>query len=191
MSRIKLIVGLGNPGGEYEHTRHNIGFDFIDELTYCLKLTFKPEKKFFGQIAKTTLPEGDLWLLKPSTYMNKSGTSVQALANFYKIKPNEILVVHDELDIPCGQVKFKKGGGNGGHNGLRDIQSWLGSADFYRLRIGIGHPGDRNLVVHYVLQKPTTQEKNLIELAVNKSLSVMPKLFTSEFNVVQQLLHSK
>jgi peptidyl-tRNA hydrolase, PTH1 family len=191
MSRIKLIVGLGNPGGEYEHTRHNIGFDFIDELTYCLKLTFKPEKKFFGQIAKTTLPEGDLWLLKPSTYMNKSGTSVQALANFYKIKPNEILVVHDELDIPCGQVKFKKGGGNGGHNGLRDIQSWLGSADFYRLRIGIGHPGDKNLVVHYVLQKPTTQEKNLIELAVNKSLSVMPKLFTSEFNVVQQLLHSK
>lgn len=191
MSRIKLIVGLGNPGGEYEHTRHNIGFDFIDELTYCLKLTFKPEKKFFGQIAKTTLPEGDLWLLKPSTYMNKSGTSVQALANFYKIKPNEILVVHDELDIPCGQVKFKKGGGNGGHNGLKDIQSWLGSADFYRLRIGIGHPGDRNLVVHYVLQKPTTQEKNLIELAVNKSLSVMPKLFTSEFNVVQQLLHSK
>lgn len=191
MSRIKLIVGLGNPGGKYEHTRHNIGFDFIDELTYCLKLTLKPEKKFFGQIAKTTLPEGDLWLLKPSTYMNKSGTSVQALANFYKIKPNEILVVHDELDIPCGQVKFKKGGGNGGHNGLKDIQSWLGSADFYRLRIGIGHPGDRNLVVHYVLQKPTTQEKNLIELAINKSLSVMPKLFTSEFNVVQQLLHSK
>ncbi|MCO6503907.1 MAG: aminoacyl-tRNA hydrolase [Snodgrassella sp.] len=191
MSRIKLIVGLGNPGGEYEHTRHNIGFDFIDELTYCLKLTLKPEKKFFGQIAKTTLPEGDLWLLKPSTYMNKSGTSVQALANFYKIKPNEILVVHDELDIPCGQVKFKKGGGNGGHNGLKDIQSWLGSADFYRLRIGIGHPGDRNLVVHYVLQKPTTQEKNLIELVINKSLSVMPKLFTSEFNVVQQLLHSK
>lgn len=191
MSRIKLIVGLGNPGSEYEHTRHNIGFDFIDELAYTLKTNFKPEKKFYGLLAKTILPEGVLWLLKPSTYMNKSGTSVQALANFYKIKPDEILVVHDELDIPCGQVRFKKGGSNGGHNGLKDIQSCLGSADFYRLRIGIDHPGDRNLVINYVLNKPTTQQKNLITQAVDKSLAVMPELFTSQFNVVQQKLHSK
>lgn len=191
MSQIKLIVGLGNPGSEYEHTRHNIGFDFIDELAYTLKTNFKPEKKYFGYVAKTTLADGELWLLKPTTYMNKSGTSVQALTKFYKIKPEEILIVHDELDIPCGQVRFKKGGSNGGHNGLKDIQSWLGTADFYRLRIGIDHPGDRNLVINYVLHKPTLQQKKLIESAVEKCLSVMPKLFNNEFNAVQQILHSK
>ena len=191
MSQIKLIVGLGNPGTEYEHTRHNIGFDFIDELAYTLKTNFKPEKKYFGYVAKTTLADGELWLLKPTTYMNKSGTSVQALTKFYKIKPEEILIVHDELDIPCGQVRFKKGGSNGGHNGLKDIQSWLGTADFYRLRIGIDHPGDRNLVINYVLHKPTLQQKKLIESAVEKCLSVMPKLFNNEFNAVQQILHSK
>lgn len=191
MSQIKLIVGLGNPGSEYEHTRHNIGFDFIDELAYTLKTNFKPEKKYFGYVAKTTLTDGELWLLKPTTYMNKSGTSVQALTKFYKIKPEEILIVHDELDIPCGQVRFKKGGSNGGHNGLKDIQSWLGTADFYRLRIGIDHPGDRNLVINYVLHKPTLQQKKLIESAVEKCLSVMPKLFNNEFNAVQQILHSK
>ena len=191
MSQIKLIVGLGNPGSEYEHTRHNIGFDFIDELAYTLKTNFKPEKKYFGYVAKTTLPDGELWLLKPTTYMNKSGTSVQALTKFYKIKPEEILIFHDELDIPCGQVRFKKGGSNGGHNGLKDIQSWLGTADFYRLRIGIDHPGDRNLVINYVLHKPTLQQTKLIESAVEKCLSVMPKLFNNEFNAVQQILHSK
>lgn len=191
MSHIKLIVGLGNPGPEYEHTRHNVGFDFVDGLAASLKTYFKIEKKFFGQVAKTTLPEGELWLLKPGTYMNKSGTSVQALANFYKIQPNEILIVHDELDIPCGQVKFKKGGSNSGHNGLKDIQAWLGTADFYRLRFGIGHPGDRNLVVHFVLHKPTSQERNLIEAAFEKSLHIMPQLLKNEFTTVQQILHSK
>lgn len=191
MSHIRLIVGLGNPGTEYEHTRHNIGFDFVDELARLWKISLKEEKKFFGQVAKVNLPENEIWLLKPSTYMNKSGTSVQSIAKFFKILPEEILVIHDELDIPCGQIRFKKGGRNGGHNGLKDIQAWLGTADFYRLRLGIGHPGDRNLVVHYVLHKPLAEEKILIDEALLKSLNAIPLLLKGEFGRAQQQLHSK
>jgi peptidyl-tRNA hydrolase, PTH1 family len=191
MSHIRLIVGLGNPGTEYEHTRHNIGFDFIDELAKLWKTSFKAEKKFFGQVARVNLAEGEIWLLKPITYMNKSGTAVQALAKFYKISPEEILIIHDELDIPCGQVRFKKGGSNGGHNGLKDIQAWLSTPDFYRLRLGIGHPGDRNLVVHYVLHKPQAHEQALITEAMQKSVAIMPLLLKGEYSSVQQQLHSK
>lgn len=191
MSHIRLIVGLGNPGTEYEHTRHNIGFDFVDELARIWKISLKEEKKFFGQVAKVNLPENEIWLLKPSTYMNKSGTSVQSIAKFFKISPEEILVIHDELDIPCGQIRLKKGGGNGGHNGLKDIQAWLGTAEFYRLRLGIGHPGDRNLVVHYVLHKPLAEEKILIDEALLKSLNAIPLLLKGEFGRAQQQLHSK
>lgn len=191
MSHIRLIVGLGNPGIEYEHTRHNIGFDFVDELASLWKISLKEEKKFFGQVAKINLLENEIWLLKPSTYMNKSGTSVQSIAKFFKISPEEILVIHDELDIPCGQIRFKKGGRNGGHNGLKDIQAWLGTADFYRLRLGIGHPGDRNLVVHYVLHKPLAEEKVLIDEALHKSLNALPLLLKGEFGRAQQQLHSK
>ena len=191
MSHIRLIVGLGNPGTEYEHTRHNIGFDFVDELASLWKISLKEEKKFFGQVAKINLLENEIWLLKPSTYMNKSGTSVQSIAKFFKISPEEILVIHDELDIPCGQIRFKKGGRNGGHNGLKDIQAWLGTADFYRLRLGIGHPGDRNLVVHYVLHKPLAEEKVLIDEALHKSLNALPLLLKGEFGRAQQQLHSK
>lgn len=191
MSQIRLIVGLGNPGTEYEHTRHNIGFDFVDELARLWKTSFREEKKFFGQIARVNQANREIWLLKPFTYMNKSGTSVLALAKFYKITPAEILVIHDELDIPCGQVRFKQGGSNGGHNGLKDIQAWLGSPDFYRLRLGIGHPGDRNLVVSYVLHKPQAQEQNLINEAIQKSLTAMPLLLEGEYSSVQQRLHSK
>ncbi|WP_239323954.1 aminoacyl-tRNA hydrolase [Snodgrassella gandavensis] len=191
MSHIRLIVGLGNPGKEYEHTRHNIGFDFVDELAGLWKTGLKEEKKFFGQVARVNLNEGEIWLLKPSTYMNKSGTAVQALTKFYKISAEEILIIHDELDIPCGQIRFKKGGSNGGHNGLKDIQAWLGTPDFYRLRLGIGHPGDRNLVVHYVLNKPQAQEQALITEAIQKSLTAMPQLLKGEYSSVQQQLHSK
>ncbi|WP_239348821.1 aminoacyl-tRNA hydrolase [Snodgrassella communis] len=191
MSHLRLIVGLGNPGSEYEHTRHNIGFDFIDELAKLWKTSLKEEKKFFGQVARVNLNEGEVWLLKPLTFMNKSGTAVQALAKFYKILPEEILIIHDELDIPCGQVRFKKGGSNGGHNGLKDIQAWLGTPEFYRLRIGIGHPGDRNLVIHYVLHKPQAQEQNLITEAMQKSLAAIPQMLTGEYSSVQQQLHSK
>ncbi|MCO6518282.1 MAG: aminoacyl-tRNA hydrolase [Snodgrassella sp.] len=191
MSHLRLIVGLGNPGSEYEHTRHNIGFDFIDELAKLWKTSLKEEKKFFGQVARVNLNEGEVWLLKPLTFMNKSGTAVQALAKFYKILPEEILIIHDELDIPCGQVRFKKGGSNGGHNGLKDIQAWLGTAEFYRLRLGIGHPGDRNLVIHYVLHKPQAQEQSLITEAMQKSLAAIPQMLTGEYSSVQQQLHSK
>ncbi|MCO6513526.1 MAG: aminoacyl-tRNA hydrolase [Snodgrassella sp.] len=191
MSHLRLIVGLGNPGSEYEHTRHNIGFDFIDELAKLWKTSLKEEKKFFGQVARVNLNEGEVWLLKPLTFMNKSGTAVQALAKFYKILPEEILIIHDELDIPCGQVRFKKGGSNGGHNGLKDIQAWLGTAEFYRLRLGIGHPGDRNLVIHYVLHKPQAQEQSLITEAMQKSLAAIPQMLTGGYSSVQQQLHSK
>ncbi|KDN15127.1 aminoacyl-tRNA hydrolase [Snodgrassella communis] len=191
MSHLRLIVGLGNPGSEYEHTRHNIGFDFIDELAKLWKTSLKEEKKFFGQVARVNLNEGEVWLLKPLTFMNKSGTAVQALAKFYKILPEEILIIHDELDIPCGHVRFKKGGSNGGHNGLKDIQAWLGTAEFYRLRLGIGHPGDRNLVIHYVLHKPQAQEQSLITEAMQKSLAAIPQMLTGEYSSVQQQLHSK
>lgn len=128
---IKLIVGLGNPGTEYEHTRHNAGFWFLDELARQWKAMWKHEKKYFGHTARVSRPEGEVWLLKPDTYMNLSGKAVAALAQFYKIRPEEILVAHDELDIPCGQIRFKLGGGNGGHNGLKDIQAKFGTPDFY------------------------------------------------------------
>ena len=191
MSQIKLIAGLGNPSAEYEHTRHNAGFWLLDELAWRWKTAFKDEQKFFGQVARAALPSGDVWLLKPQTYMNKSGTAVQALAAFYKIQPAEILVVHDELDIPTGWVKFKQGGGNGGHNGLKDIQARLGTPDFYRLRLGIDHPGDRNEVVNYVLKKPRSEEREQIDAAIEKSLAVMPQLLADDFVAVQRTLHSK
>ena len=188
---IKLIVGLGNIGTEYEHTRHNAGFWFADELAAQWKTAFRPEKKFHGEAAHAARPEGDTWLLKPATYMNLSGDAVAALARFYKIRPDEILVVHDELDIPCGQIRFKLGGGNGGHNGLKDIQAKLGTADFYRLRLGIGHPGDRNLVVGYVLNKPSAAERELIDQSIAKSLKAMPDIMAGRQEEAVRFLHSK
>jgi aminoacyl-tRNA hydrolase len=184
---IKMIVGLGNIGAEYEHTRHNAGFWFVDELAWQMKAVFKNEKKFFGDVARVD----DLWLLKPDTYMNLSGKSVSALAQFYKIQPEEILVVHDELDIPCGQIRFKLGGGNGGHNGLKDIQAKLGTPNFYRLRLGIGHPGDRNLVVGFVLNKPPAAERQLIDDAIAKSLRAIPDILAGKKDEAVRFLHSK
>lgn len=184
---IKMIVGLGNIGVEYEHTRHNAGFWFVDELAWQMKAVFKNEKKFFGDVARVD----DLWLLKPDTYMNLSGKSVSALAQFYKIQPEEILVVHDELDIPCGQIRFKLGGGNGGHNGLKDIQAKLGTPNFYRLRLGIGHPGDRNLVVGFVLNKPPAAERQLIDDAIAKSLRAIPDILAGKKDEAVRFLHSK
>ena len=189
--KIKLIVGLGNPTAEYEHTRHNAGFWFLDELAWQWKVVFKNEKKFFGDVARVARPEGDVWLLKPDTYMNLSGKAVQALANFYKIQPEEILVVHDELDIDCGAIRFKLGGGNGGHNGLKDIQARLGTPDYYRLRLGIDHPGDRNLVVGYVLNKPSAEHRRQIDDAIRKSLEAMPAILAGEWEEAVRFLHSK
>ncbi|MBY6283383.1 aminoacyl-tRNA hydrolase [Neisseria sicca] len=190
-NKIKMMVGLGNPGSEYEQTRHNAGFWFIDELAWQYKATLKEEKKFFGSVARISISGSDLWLLKPSTFMNRSGQAVAALAQFYKIKPEEILVVHDELDIPCGRIKFKLGGGNGGHNGLKDIQARLGTPDFYRLRLGIDHPGDRNLVVGYVLNKPSPEHRQQIDEAINKSLKAVPILLAGEWEEAVRFLHSK
>ncbi|WP_314042429.1 aminoacyl-tRNA hydrolase [Kingella denitrificans] len=189
--KIKLIVGLGNPTAEYEHTRHNAGFWFLDELAWQWKAAFKNEKKFFGDVARVARPEGDVWLLKPDTYMNLSGKAVQALANFYKIQPEEILVVHDELDIDCGAIRFKLGGGNGGHNGLKDIQAKLGTPQFYRLRLGIGHPGDKHLVVGFVLNKPSAAERELIDRAIAKSLRAMDDVMAGRQEDVVRYLHSK
>lgn len=190
-NKIKLIVGLGNPGKEYEHTRHNAGFWLLDELAWQWKANFKDEKKFFGEVARVSQADGDVWLLKPMTFMNRSGQAVSALAQFYKIKPEEILVVHDELDIECGRIKFKLGGGNGGHNGLKDIQARLGTPNFYRLRLGIDHPGDRNLVVGYVLNKPSAEQRQLIEDAVHKAVKGIPMLTAGEFEDAQRFLHSR
>ena len=190
-NKIKMIVGLGNPGSEYEQTRHNAGFWFIDELAWQYKATLKEEKKFFGSVARISISGSDLWLLKPATFMNRSGQAVAALAQFYKIRPEEILVVHDELDIPCGRIKFKLGGGNGGHNGLKDIQARLGTPDFYRLRLGIDHPGDRNLVVGYVLNKPSPEHRQQIDEAINKSLKAVPILLAGEWEEAVRFLHSK
>ena len=189
--KIKLIVGLGNPTAEYEHTRHNAGFWFLDELAWQWKAAFKNEKKFFGDVARVARPEGDVWLLKPDTYMNLSGKAVQALANFYKIQPEEILVVHDELDIDCGAIRFKLGGGNGGHNGLKDIQAKLGTPQFYRLRLGIGHPGDKHLVVGFVLNKPSVAERELIDRAIAKSLRAMDDVMAGRQEDAVRYLHSK
>lgn len=187
---MKLIVGLGNPSKEYEQTRHNAGFWFIDELAWQWKVSLKEDKKYFGEVARVSRAEGDVWLLKPLTFMNLSGKAVGALAQFYKIKPEEILVVHDELDIPCGRIRLKRGGGNGGHNGLKDIQAKLGTADFYRLRLGIDHPGDKALVSAYVLNKPSAEDKQKIDEAIGKSLQGLPLIMEGKWEEAMRFLHS-
>ncbi len=189
MTHIKLIAGLGNPGPEYEATRHNAGFWLLDELAWHWKTAFHDDKKFFGAVARAQVDGQEIWLLKPQTYMNRSGQSVQALAAFYKIAPQQILVVHDELDIDVGRIKYKQGGGNGGHNGLKDIQARLGTADFYRLRLGIGHPGDRNEVIHYVLKKPRSEERELIDAAIRKAIAAMPLVLSGDMASAQRQLH--
>ena len=183
----RLIVGLGNPGGEYEETRHNLGFWFVDRLARDLKVPLVAQGKFFGRVAR----DGDRWLLQPTTFMNHSGQAVAALARFYKIEAQEILVVHDELDLPPGAIRLKQGGGNGGHNGLKDIQAHLTVPDFWRLRIGIGHPGDRNEVVNYVLKAPRKEEQELIDKALDRCLSAWPKLAAGDYEAAQRVLHTK
>lgn len=188
--KIKMIVGLGNIGTEYEHTRHNAGFWLIDELAWQWKVSLREEKKFHGEVVRASFNGNDVWLLKPHTYMNLSGKAVSALAQFYKIQPNEILVVHDELDIPCGKIRLKLGGGNGGHNGLKDIQAKLGTPNFYRLRLGIDHPGDRNLVVGYVLNKPSPEQRQQIDDSIRKSLQGLPLFLDGDMEAAMRFLHS-
>ncbi|WP_037585965.1 aminoacyl-tRNA hydrolase [Stenoxybacter acetivorans] len=187
---IQLIVGLGNPGAEYADTRHNVGFWFIDAIAQSHKAVWREEKKFFGDVSRTRINGSDIYLLKPNTYMNHSGRAVQALSSFYKIPPHAILAVHDELDIPCGRIRFKKGGGNGGHNGLKDIQAQLGTPDFCRLRFGIDHPGEKHLVVNYVLNAPRQEERERINKAIITAQETLPLLITGDFAAAQQQLHS-
>ena len=183
----RLVVGLGNPGAEYEDNRHNLGFWFIDRLAQELKVALAPQGKFFGHVGRL----GDLWLLKPTTFMNRSGQAVVALARFYKIIPDEILVVHDELDLQPGVIRLKQGGGNGGHNGLKDIQAHLTTPDFWRLRLGIGHPGERNEVVNYVLKAPRREEQELIDPAIDRCLLAWSKLGAGDYEAAQRQLHTK
>lgn len=191
MKSIKLIVGLGNPGQKYEKTRHNVGFLFIDQLTSNQNFTLKEQGKFHGLASKQEIFGHSIWLLKPMTYMNLSGKSVASLLNFYKISIEETLVIYDELDLPPGTAKLKKGGGHGGHNGLRDIIAATGSKEFYRLRLGIGHPGDRNKVVSWVLNRPSVDEEISIARCIDKSLSILPDLLDGKLEKAMKDLHTK
>lgn len=182
---IKLFVGLGNPGDKYAPTRHNAGFWWVDNIASS---PMTVDTKFFGSTSKLA---GGEWLLKPNTFMNASGRSVAAICNFYKIQPHNILVIHDELDLPPGTIKLKKGGGHGGHNGLKDISAALGTPDFWRLRIGIGHPGEKSEVANFVLNAPTKAEFQQISETINQSTSVLPELISGDFEKAMLKLHTK
>ena len=191
MTGIRLFVGLGNPGPQYEATRHNAGFWWIDEIARASGARLNVEPKFFGLAGRLKSGAHEAWLLQPTTFMNASGRSVGALARFYKIAPEEILVIHDELDLPPGTAKIKKGGGNGGHNGLKDISAQLGTQDYWRLRLGIGHPGDRSAVVNYVLHEPSRDEANLIQDNIDQSAKLLPLLLEGSMEAAMLKLHTK
>lgn len=191
MNPIRLIVGLGNPGREYDTTRHNAGFWWVEGLARNESLSFRNEAKFYGLLARGHLHGHEVFLLKPQTFMNGSGRSVAAAAQFYRIAPAEMLVVHDELDLQPGTARLKTGGGHGGHNGLKDIIAHLGTRDFWRLRLGVGHPGDRAEVVNYVLNEPRREEQEQIEDALQKSLHVAPLIIEGKMEAAMLKLHSK
>jgi PTH1 family peptidyl-tRNA hydrolase len=188
---IKLLVGLGNPGPEYEATRHNAGFWWVDAAARQLGARLAAERAYFGLVGRVNRPAGPVWLLQPQTYMNLSGKSVAALARFFKITPQEILVVHDELDLLPGQIKLKQGGGHAGHNGLRDIHAQLGSADYWRLRLGIGHPGVKTEVADYVLRKPPADQREAIERAIEESLKHLDAMLSGQMQQAVMKLHAK
>lgn len=187
---IKLFVGLGNPGPEYEDTRHNAGFWWLDAMARDMGVHLQPDRSYYALMARTSHQGEPVWLLEPQTFMNLSGKSVGTLARFFKIKPEEILVVHDELDLPPGQVKLKKGGGHGGHNGLRDIHAQLGSPDYWRLRIGIGHPGLKHEVANWVLKKPAPDQRRLIEDSIIHSLKAYPEMLAGQMDKATLLIHT-
>lgn len=186
---LRLVVGLGNPGAEYAETRHNAGFWFCERLADKLGVRFSHESRFHGLVANAR--EAGVWLLMPQTFMNRSGQAIGALARFYRIEPPEILVVHDELDIPPGQLRLKFGGGLGGHNGLKDTSAHLGTHDYWRLRIGIGHPGDRSEVVNFVLKPARREEQQQIDEAIDKALVAWPQLARGELNATATKLNAR
>ena len=187
---IKLFVGLGTPGPEYEATRHNAGFWWIDALARDLKVSLVPERNYHGFAARAQVNGQPVWLLEPQTFMNLSGKSVAALARFFKIAPEEILVVHDELDVVPGQAKLKFGGSHAGHNGLRDIHAQLGTGDYWRLRLGIGHPGVKSEVVNWVLKKPLKEQREAIDDAIVRTLHAAPALIAGQMDKATLLIHT-
>lgn len=191
---IRLFVGLGNPGSEYEQTRHNAGFWWIDALARKLGASLQVERNYYGLCARVNNAPGaagPIWLLQPMTFMNLSGKSVAPLARFFKIAPEEILAIHDELDLEPGQMKFKLGGGNGGHNGLKDMQAQLGSANFWRLRLGIGHPGHKDEVAGYVLRKPPLAERQMLEDCIDKSMQSVELMLSGQMDKALTKIHAK
>lgn len=190
---IRLIVGLGNPGPEYEQTRHNAGFWLVDNLVNDLQCHYARESRLHALTAKCNIAGQEIWLLKPQTFMNRSGQSVGALVRFYKIAAEQILIVHDELDLPPGSAKLKKGGSSGGHNGLKDITAALGTQDYWRLRLGIGHPRTLNVqqsVADFVLHRPRKEEQPLIDDAIVESLHIIPLLCEGKFEAATMQLHT-
>lgn len=187
---IKLIVGVGNPTEEYTHTRHNAGVWFLEQVAEVSDVQLKSEAKFFGKLARFHSNKFDFRLLFPTTYMNESGKSVGAVSKFYDIEPQNIIIAHDDLDLPVGAVRLKFGGGHGGHNGLRDIINHLHTRDFYRLRIGIGHPGNKNRVLGHVLKKPSLEEAQDIGTAINDVLQYLPDILNGNMQKVMKELHT-
>ncbi|TYC59427.1 aminoacyl-tRNA hydrolase [Marinobacter sp. BW6] len=187
---IVMVVGLGNPGADYENTRHNAGALFVEALARAAGQTLRPEKKYHGLYARIQWQGLDLHLLNPTTFMNRSGLSIKALADFFKIQPHQILVAHDELDLPPGTAKLKKGGGHGGHNGLRDTIAHLGTNDFQRLRIGIGHPGDSRRVTGYVLGRLGKQETEELNAVIDEIMRVLPDAASGKLPAAMNRLHS-
>lgn len=185
---IKLIVGLGNPGNEYAYTRHNAGEWFVTQVAEYYNESFSADKKFHAKVARANY--NTLWLEIPQTFMNKSGIAVAALANFYKIEPDEILVAHDELDLPVGSVRFKFGGGHNGHNGLKDIDKFLGTRDYWRMRIGIDHPGSKAQVVNYVLSRPPLEEFDEVVDGLKRVITQLPKIVAGDWEAVMLAIHS-
>lgn len=188
---IRCIIGVGNPGEKYQDTRHNAGFWLVDALARRHGLQLRTESKFFGRVAKLSLPSADCWLLEPATFMNRSGQAASALARFYRLTPEQILVAHDELDLPAGAVRLKKDGGHGGHNGLRDIIAALGSKEFYRLRLGIDHPGHRDQVTGYVLSRPSRDDRQKIEAAIDLAIDQVEELLAGNYQQLMNKLHSQ
>ena len=192
MTAVQLIVGLGNPGPEYDQTRHNAGALFVERVAESQRVNLSVDRKYFGLVGKFNHQGREVRLLIPTTYMNRSGQSVAALANFFKLKPEEILVAHDELDMPPGVAKLKQGGGHGGHNGLRDIIAQLGNQNnFHRLRLGIGHPGHASLVSGYVLGRAPRSEQELLDQSIDFALEVLPEMLAGDWTVAMRKLHSQ
>ena len=187
---IKLFVGLGNPGPDYESTRHNAGFWWLDEVARELKTSFVMDKSYYDLVARTTVNGQSVWLLKPQTFMNLCGKSVATLARFFKISPQEILVAHDELDIVPGEAKLKLGGSHAGHNGLRDIHAQLGTDDYWRLRLGVGHPGVKSEVIHWVLKKPSLDHRIAIDQGIDRAVKALPHFLSGDMDKATLLVHT-